>query len=234
MPMPKISSNSKVTEVDTVIKQAISLFDKSDWSGDQRLTDLFTKTKDDSAKLTDAVLKLKNENEQEEKDDLRDNAFRGTYYLVQAYLCNNHPSIRAAAETVHTVIGSVGLSIVDEAYDVESSVIDSIVEKMETQEIKDAADQLPGLEMFIRDLKRSNDTFKSSRVKYKSDKAEDSEKLTASDLKKEILNHFNGKIHAYLHGMSMVDDAVYGEFSRSISQIIADNNRAVKMRQADK
>lgn len=231
MPMPKISSNSKVTEVDTVIKQAISVFDKSDWSGDQRLTDLFTKTRDDSAKLTDAVLKLKNENEQEENDDLRDDAFRGVYYLVQAYL--HLPRTRTAAKTVNTVFGSAGLSTVDEGYDVESSIIDSILEKFETPEIKDAADQLTGLDTFIIELSRTNDTFKSSRVKYKTDKAEDSEKLTASDLKKEILNHFNGKIHAYLHGMSMVDDAVYGEFSRSISQIIADNNRAVKMRQSD-
>lgn len=230
MAIQKVSNNSKVTEVDSLIKQSIAVYESSDWTSDIHLTGIFSELKSLSVELTEAIILLKNENESEELDDVRDDDFRAIYFLVQSNLYNSNPILRSAAETINSVIGSMGLAVVDKAYDIESSIIDSMYNKFETSALDAAISALPGLDEMVENLKRSNKKFKDSRVESKTDKADNKESLSATKQKKRILSLFNGKLHAYMYGMFMVDEPTYGEFTRSIVQIIEDNNITVKKR----
>lgn len=230
MSIQKVSSNSKVTEVDSVIKQSIAVYDKSDWTSDIHLTGLFTELKTLSDDLTEAIVQMKTGSDSEELDDVRDDDFRGLYFLIQSNLYHSNPVVRKAAEAINSVIGSMGLSVVDKAYDIESSIIDSMYQKFDTPELENAIAVLPGLDEFIEKLRESNKAFKDSRVESKTGKADNKELLSATKQKKRVLELFNGKLHAYVYGMFMVDEPTYGDFTRSIMQIIEDNNVVVKKR----
>lgn len=230
MSIPKVSGNSRVTEVDALLKQSIAVYEKSDWSSDIYLTGLFNEIKSLSLELTEALIKLKGESESEEIDDIRDDQFRGIYFQVQSNLYHSDSAVKGAAESIDGIIGSTGLSVVDMAYDIESSIIDSMLKKLDTPEMSAAIDLIPGLEVLIYNLNKTNSTFKESRVNFKTAKADDKEVLSATQQKKRILTLFNGKFHAYIYGMFMVDEAKYGDFTRSVMQIIQDNNLNVKKR----
>lgn len=230
MSIPKVSGNSRVTEVDALLKQSIAVYEKSDWSSDIYLTGLFNEIKSLSLELTEALIKLKGESESEEIDDIRDDQFRGIYFQVQSNLYHSDSAVKGAAESINAIIGSTGLSVVDMAYDIESSIIDSMLKKLDTPEMSAAIDLIPGLEVLIYNLNKTNSTFKESRVNFKTAKADDKEVLSATQQKKRILTLFNGKFHAYIYGMFMVDEAKYGDFTRSVMQIIQDNNLNVKKR----
>ena len=52
----------------------------------------------------------------------------------------------------------------------------------------------------------------------------------ATALKKDVIEIINDKIVIYLRAMEIVVPDTYGNFARTIAQIIADNNEVVKKR----
>ncbi len=52
----------------------------------------------------------------------------------------------------------------------------------------------------------------------------------ATIIKKEVVTVINKKIVVYLRAMFQVNELTYGNFARTIAQIITDNNEAVKKR----
>ncbi len=52
----------------------------------------------------------------------------------------------------------------------------------------------------------------------------------ATTIKKEVVNIINNNLVVYLRAMEQVDEPTYGNFARTIAQIIANNNEVVKKR----
>jgi len=52
----------------------------------------------------------------------------------------------------------------------------------------------------------------------------------AKCLKRKIVETVNNQLVVYMRAMSQVNEAVYGDFARTLAEIIADNNEVVKKR----
>ncbi|MCP4298049.1 MAG: hypothetical protein GY786_20875 [Proteobacteria bacterium] len=232
--MPKILGNSKVTEIDTSIKRINASYDSYDWTSDVHMIGLFTELKAVSKKLTIAIAQLKGESQLEEQDHVRDTDYRNFFYLVQGYLYNPIQSIKEAAQRLFPTMEKEGLAIIDDSYAVESSVIESIIEQFEVSSADDAISALQGAEELWEKLKKSQRNFEKAELAFEEIKAENKQNQSATEIKKEILPLFNKKVQLYINAMATVDEATYGEFARTVAQIIADNNSAVKKRRANK
>ncbi len=228
--MEKISRNSRVTELDSSVKRVIASYQSSDWTSDIHLTGLFNDLEVESKKLTTAIMHLKGDSELDERDDIRDEDFRSFYYLVFGLRYNPDQVIKEAAEKLFSIIGSKGLGVVDENYAVESSIIESMFEQIDAGSMIDNVEVLEGAEVLLDKLRLSQINFEKAELELETAKAKATQKLSATDIKKEMLPLFNGKVLLYLHAMSVVDEPTYGEFARTVAQIISDNNITVKRR----
>ncbi len=230
MKMPKILGNSKVTEVDTSIKKILAAYQKRNWTSDLHLVGLFTYLQQLSEKLTATILKQKNKIDLAQLDKKRDDSITGFYHLLQGYIRYENEEVQEATKTVLSLFDSYSLSIRSESYAVESSLIDSLLDQLEEPKIAESIEKLPGVSLFVKQLYSTQTSFKVSQVTLDEMRAKEAQSLSATKIKREIITHFNGTVQLYMNAMSNVDESTYGELSRIISQIISDNNHAVKKR----
>ncbi len=233
MSIQKLSSNSKTTEVDTSIKNIIATYEKEDWASDIHLVGLFTDLKEQSEQLTSAILKQGEKSTLDGLDGLRDSSITGFYYNVKGYLHSRNKTVRTAAETVMALFDTFTLSIRNESYAVESSLVDSLLEQLAEESMTENISRLPGLLPFVLQLTEDQKVFKSAHVNLDESHADDAQKVSATVVKKEILSHFNGSVQLYMNAMAHVDDSRYGNLTRVVSEIVSENNRAVKKRLAN-
>ncbi len=231
--MNKIRSNSRVAEVEQVMKNIIAASEKSDWSADVYLTDIFSELKPLSLKMSGAVNRDKAESLQAELDVVRDDSLKDLVLAAEGYRINPIEHIRTAAETVCTVIEKYGLSIADESYVLESSHINALLRDLAEEKLEEAIGELPGMEELISRLTGDQKTFETEYQNFLSAKASEGEQESATDIKIEALELLNGKFYFYLNGMFHVNEAVYGVLVRETAEIIARNNSAVKKRMAE-
>lgn len=226
----KLSSVSRVTEVDAASMRMIGAYKTTGLSTDPHLGAMFASLESQSAALTSAIKRSKAESELELKDEVRDRQVRALFYLVQGYLHHPDATIKAAAQTVDNIFEKYGLSITGESYASESSLIASLLGDLSKQKTTDAIALLPGCADVIIVLQNAQTEFETARIAYEQEKAEESTLLNATKIKAGVLGIINEKIVVYLRAMELVDEPVYGAFARTIAMIIADNNEVVKKR----
>jgi len=228
----KLIYNSRTTEVDAATTRMVGAYEKTSLNSDVFLAELFIQIKAVLAFFAAAIKRKKAESNLEEKDEVRDDALRGLYYMLLGYLHNPAQAIREAAQKLEKVFGHYGISITGESYATESSLINSMLEDLAKPKLQDAIAILPGCAEQIAALQTAQDDFEAARITYEEEKASESTEKNATELKKEVLILVNDKLVVYLRAMVQVDDATYGKFTRTVGEIIADSNEVVKRRRA--
>lgn len=230
MIVKKITPRSKVSEIDSTIFTIIAAYENSNCNDDIYLTPLFTDLKVTSKTLSIAIKQLKVKSKLDGLDDIRDSDFRSLYYLVFGNIYSPQAEIREAAKMVFDIIGSGDLAVTEKSYTIESSLIGSMLKQLDSPSVKNAITALPDIKVLIDTLRVSQREFMEEELAFDAAKAEYTHTLHASDIKKDILEQFNGKILLYINGMAAVNELQYGAFARVTAQIIDDNNSAVKRR----
>lgn len=82
----------------------------------------------------------------------------------------------------------------------------------------------------VTELRSAQTAFEAAKVVYEEEKAKEGTGSNASGVKKEVLAIINDKLVVYLRAMVQVDEAKYGDFTRTVAGIIDDNNVIVKKR----
>ena len=228
--LEKLKTNSRTTEVDAASTNMITVFDGKDWSADTHLTAIFTSLKTETSRLNLAINRSKAQSVLDEKDEIRDVAVRSLYYLIIGYAHNPDDGIKAAAEALLLVLNNYGLSVTEESYVSETSLVNSMITDFKDTELQAHIVLLPGCAVAITSVENAQDDFNNTFVAYEADKAEEGTLENATTIKKEVVSIINNKLVVYLRAMEQVDEPTYGEFARTLAQIIADNNEQVKKR----
>ena len=226
----KLMTASLVTEVDSVSMRIIGAYKTTGLNTDQHLANMFTTLEPLSLALTSSINRIKSESILEEKDADRDMQVRSLFYLVMGFIHHPDPAVKAAAQVVEKVLNHYGLSITGESYSTESSLISSMLNDLTKQKLLDAIALLSGCAETIAALQTAQNEFEAARITWEQEKAAESTQQTATTIKKEILSLINDKLVIYLRAMEVVDEATYGDFARTIAEIIAENNEVVKKR----
>jgi len=228
--LEKLISQSRVTEVDAVSIRTIGAYKNTGLSSDAHLVKIYSALESESALLTSAIRRLKDESVLEEKDEVRDDNVRAVHYLTMGFLHHPDPAVKAAAEAVEKVFDNYGLSITGESYATESSLVNSLLADLAKPKLQAAIALLSGLSEIIAALQAAQTDFEETRIAYEEEKAKEGTLENATAIKLEVVAIINDQLVVYLRAMIQVDEPTYGNFARTIAEIIADNNEVVKKR----
>lgn len=228
--LEKLMTNSRTTEVDAASTNMIAVFKENDWSADTHLSSIFASLETETTRLNAAIRRSKAESELDEKDEIRDEKVRAFHYLVVGFMHHPDPAIKTAAETIETVFDKYGLSLTGESYASESSLINSLISDLVNPDLQASIVLLPGCAQIIENIKTAQEDFAQTHIAYEAEKAKEGTLENASTIKKETVSIINDRLVVYLRAMEQVDETTYGEFVRTLAQLIADNNEQVKKR----
>lgn len=228
--LQKVLFNTRVAETSTVANQIVAKFDATDFTTDLHITSIIDELRVKADLLKIALTNLKSESVLADKDGIRDDSSNALISLVSGYCYHPDIIINVSAKKVYQVFEKFGANITRENYATESGVLNSIITQIKSDEFRSDIMNLPGVNQLIDELNTAQVNFENSRLEYNDEKAADSNKESASEIKKSVLDIINTKFIAYLKVMASLDSAKYGLFADTIAEIVDDNNKVVKQR----
>jgi len=228
--IPKLISQSRTTEVDTASDNLLAAYKKGSWDNDAYLVTIFTELETESNQLTTAINRSKAESNLDKKDVARDENVKALNYLLVGSIHHPDTAIKTAAENLFVVFSKYGLKMTQASYSTESALIDSLLEDLAANKLQADIAAVSGCAEIIAKLQATQNDFKSTYFAWEEKKAQEGLTQCATDIKRKVLSTVNEKIVVYLNGMKQANEALYGELSQTVSQIISDNNEAVKKR----
>lgn len=226
----KIYSTSRNTEVNSVCTNLSTAFHKTSLSSDTILAGFITKTEEKNASLSGAIKRLREKSKLFELDGTRDDCLRAVWFLVFGFTFHPDEAVSSAAKKVFAILENFGLQIINETYAIESAHIGAMLGQFATPDVQAATALLSGCALLIDRLSVAETAFEQARVEFETIKGNEGAFANASLLGKELLTLINEQLCTYINGMLVSDEATYGEFARTVAQIIADNNTNVRRR----
>ncbi|MGC9356029.1 MAG: DUF6261 family protein [Mariniphaga sp.] len=228
--MNRLISNCRITETDAVAARIGGAYEHTGPESDTRLNEMITTLREKRARLLEAIKRAKAESDLEEKDEVRDNGLRSLVYLVQGFTHHPDPAVKAAALKVDDVLDRYGLSVTNESYSTESSLINSLLADLSKAKMQEPVAALSGCTELIAVLHTAQEAFEQARIAYEEEKAQEGAEANATTLKKEVIDVINNRLMVYLDAMMLVDETTYGAFGRTVAEIIDETNEMVKKR----
>jgi hypothetical protein len=226
----KISHQSRTTEVDDAATLINGAYENAGLGANSFLASVFATLVTLLGQLRDAINRMKAESILDEKDGVRDNILRSLYYMILGYFHNPDATIQSAAAELMTIFDNYGLSITEESYSTESSLVNSLLADFSAPGPLAAIPLLPGCAVQIAALQAAQDDFEATRIVYDQQRGGESTEANATTLKKDVVKVINEQLVIHLRSKILEDEATYGDFVRTVGQIIADNNEVVKRR----
>lgn len=225
-----IYAKSRNLEVSDCATRMGMAYEQSGITTDLTLASLFNELNTMNQKLADLIRQNQILSQLEQKDELRDEAYRALYFLIMGYLYNPNSGMKAAAQSLAALIDRDGLALLKYNYAIESAAINALLIDLDKGEYADAIATLPGCSSLIEALRAAQLEFNTVRVAYESEISQSREELSATDLKKEVLTFINKKLIRYLNGMLVADEETLGALCGTLAEITQKNNQTVKMR----
>ncbi|GIJ96808.1 hypothetical protein CAPN001_13770 [Capnocytophaga stomatis] len=229
--MKKLFTISKTTEIGDVSERLVVLFKKeTSFADDTFLVSLFEEIETLSEQIIEAIKRDVIVSKLEEVDNARGKMIRSLNNILKGYQSMPIPKLKEAGEKLYKVFSKYGVSITRESYANQSSLTESLLQDFSATELESDISTLVGVSECISELRNAQKNFNEMRLEYEKTLVAQSQKPTASELKKVLINVINGKLVPYLIAMQLVNVNKYGSFSATVAQIIEDNNAAVKRR----
>ncbi len=228
--VPKIISQSRITEVNTVSENLLIAYKKESWDSDAYIQLIFGELQTESGYLTTAINRSKAKSNLDSKDLTRDEKVKALYHILIGLSHHPDAAIKLSANNLLAIFSKYGLKITQTSYASESALMDSLLEDMAAPEVQNDIANLSGCAEIITELQTTQDEFKSAHFSWEEKKAQEGLSLCATDIKKKVISCVNEKIIPYLKAMQLANGAVYGELTQTVAQIINDNNDTVKKR----
>jgi uncharacterized protein YjgD (DUF1641 family) len=230
----KISSNSRNSEVSTLLTLMLKAFAKSDWSSDPYLTPIIEMANTTNTSLIEALKRLKAYSQMAEKDRIRDMAIRALFNLVEGYTYIPIEEIKEAALVVENVLEQYGLSIQNEDYAEESADIKSLLNDLKQPDILAILPKLQGVPETITVLSTAQKDFEDVALQQAEGESVKKDLASASKLKKKIIKELNTNLVGYMNTMAKVNPDTYKATAQTIAELIENNNELVKRRRKTK
>jgi len=225
----KLISWSRVTEVNDVATRMSGAFQTSGLT-DPILTAHFTILNAANLELSKVIRRSKAESNLEDKDEVRDQATRSLYYLIKGFTHHPVAPISESALLLLNTFNNYGISLTEESYTTESSLISSMLLEFQKPEYAMHIANLSGCAELIQALTIAQSDFEQARIAYETEKAQDGMVANATEIKKHVVEIVNNKIVVYLIAMQHLISGAFDVFAATCATIIAENNEQVRRR----
>lgn len=226
----KLRNNSRTTEVDGSATQIVNAYQQSTLNTDENMVKIFALIIDTLALLSSAINRLKAKSEQQTYDDIRDEKITALYYLLVSF--SHHPdfAIKNAALSLLEIFEQYGMEMKNESFTSESSLLNSMLDDYKKQKQLDKIALVPQCAEYIAAIQEAQDNFETNRLSFEEAQGQEGTLENATKLKKTVIDSVNGLLVPYLNVMEQLNEPVYGAYARTVAEIIAANNEAVKRR----
>lgn len=165
-----------------------------------------------------------------EKDRLRDVAFRAFYYLLLSY--KNYPKkkdadIHEAGVHCYAVVAKYR-STTRENYYIGTSNVDSLLNDFTDPTHSAMLAKIPGAQAFLDALTDCQSEFRKAKVKYVEYRCDKGE--SASSLRKPIVRFMNDTFLPMASLKNQLDPDTYGEFMSQVQDVVNQANIMAKKR----
>lgn len=229
--MEKINSSTRTTDTDNVCSGIIDLYQKNPkLSEHPHMVAIIKNIINVSINLNEAIKRSKSRSLLEEKDNDRDTKYRNYFHLISGNTHHPDPAISEPALQIQAILDKYGLEITNESYASESSMFNSLINDMKSDEMQKALQTISGGVASFKAFEQSQNNFDTTFIEYNEDKANEGTYENASTIKRQVIKIINNQLIGYLHTLEQIDEENFGEFARQVNQLISDNNRKVKQR----
>lgn len=230
MKIEKLLYKCRNSEVNATTGRLSDAYHQGSLAGNTALDAIFGEIDPKNQELTTAIKRQKAESDLEVKDEKRDTDHHALYQLVNGATYNPDPAVQTAASQVFKVLENYGLSVTQENYDTETSLLNSMLEDLTKANLQDSIAAVAGCSELIATLQASQETFSAAKLAFQKELAQEGKLESATTIKRELLPLVNDKLIRFLDGMLVADEATYGQYAATIKQIIAETNEIVKKR----
>lgn len=228
--IPFLMMTSRVTEVDGTTTQGINAYDATMLNIDVNLEKIMSAVKAKSVLFSSAIKRLKGKSTQKTNDEVRDERVDGVFFILLSASHSPKEKVRQAAILLLEIFEQYGRKMKDESYTIESSLIHSLLNDYAQPEALAAIADVPQLADYIAALQTAQDNFETKRLSFETAQAQEGTLENATVLKKEMVELINGQLVPYLNVMVLLDETMFGLFTRTVAEIITANNEVVKKR----
>ncbi|GIM48986.1 DUF6261 family protein [Capnocytophaga stomatis] len=233
--MNKLNTSIRTTEIDDVSDLLLVLYRKETALQEEAfLKSTFAEIETLSQQITEAIKRDIAFSKQEDADLRRDDLVRSLNTALLGYCALPIAQLKENGEKIYAVFSKYGVKITKEAYAIESSLIESLLQDLSAPELEPAIASLTGVGEIISQLRTAQTSFTQIRTEYEKAVSEQKDAPSASSLKKPLLNAINGKLIPYLIAMKIANPAQYSSLANAIAQAIEATNTAIKRRNNNK
>lgn len=234
--MKKVKFDVRITEADSLSDAIVRIYkgsssdESSALANDRNLSSIISDVESLSASLTTAIKSDRATSTLDEADIARDEIIRSLGDALSGYAAIPVPAKKTAAQKVLAVFSKYGKQITGKNYAEESSLIESLLEDLSTENLKSDIDSLDGVAELVSSLREAQDNFNKASDSYTAVKT--GKGASATSVKKSLLDALNARLVPYLSAVETLPD--YKDFTSKVSAEIDKANATVKARQKPK
>ncbi len=229
--MEKLRTNARVTEIGDVANRLVELYKKTTNLHEEKfLKSTFEEIEKQGKAITEAVKRDSVLSLLEEADTKRDNAVRVLSKLLIGYENIPVETLKPHGQKLATIFKKYGVKITDENYSSESNLIDSLLTDFSASDVQPSITALAGVTEAIADLRNAQSEFASIRSQYDQALSEKENSVSATTLRKPLVELINKKLVPYLVVMQIAEAEKYGAFASNASKIVESVNEVVRGR----
>ena len=183
-----------------------------------------------SDQVTEAVKRNQVVSDMEEVDMQVESDARTLKTIVKGYAVMPDEKISTSAKIVMAVIDKFNYNMIKLSMDQQPPTVDAMIMDLSAEDVKANIALLPTVPDVFAKLVQSQTNFKNKNKEYLQAYASDKDMLSASDLRKQLLQLINGKLLVYLTSAVMMNPEKYRSYVVELEKAIEDVNLQVRMR----
>jgi len=230
MKIPKILTNSRISEINGLLQQMIGEYKKGDYTADAYLSPAFEQLIAQNNQLGIAIMRDSAESELAELDEISDNEVTLTHGLIKGYTCHPDQSKADAAAILFKMVDKYGLEVKNKSYREEYPLLASMISECKTETNAACIAQLDGCAERFNRLEAAVNNFTTRQNTYLLVKDDEKDMTSATEIKKQLIGFINEELATYLNVMQKVKADVYGGLAQFVANRISESNSAVRNR----
>lgn len=228
--LTKLMTNSRATEAGSASGRILIAYRRTNLNGDTYLANIMVLLEKQTKDLTTAIDRDRAKSALKEKNAVRDNHWRSLSYQLLGAVHHPTPEVQSAGKKVYHVFEKYGLALMRKSYATQTTLIRSFLMDLSEPDMQQPIELISGCRERLALLGTAQEEFEDSRLKWQTTRGQERKLVSATQIKQQMVRLVNQQLVDYLRAMQQVDDATYGNLTRTVSKIIAETNLQVKRR----
>jgi len=229
--MHKVRINIRAKEIDTLSKTLIELYNNDEAANkNDFIRKTFAKISELSQNITEAITHGKPTSQLSELDKTRNEAIKRLGKVLDGYKSSPIEELAQPALRLMCTFDKYGTNMIYNSFHEKSSMIKSLLTDFETEQRRNDAALLPGVNECLRLLSDAEKEFKSASANYSFGLYAARKRKNATNYRRDLLDVINKELILYLNSNIIVQINGLCSFAANISNCVEDINAKIKLR----